>query len=41
MNRAQFAAPNTTPSAAAFGQVATSNSANYARRVQLQARFVF
>ncbi len=41
MNRAQFAAPNTSPAAAAFGQIATSNTANYARRVQLQARFVF
>lgn len=41
MNHPLFPAPNTTPSVVAFGQVVASNQANYPRRVQLTAKFIF
>jgi hypothetical protein len=41
LNHPLFPAPNTTPTSAAFGQAVASTQANYARRTQLQARFVF
>lgn len=41
MNHPQFPAPNTAPAETAFGQINASNQANYPRRIQLQARFVF
>lgn len=40
-NSPLFPAPNTNPTVLQFGQVQASNQANYARRIQLQARFVF
>jgi hypothetical protein len=36
-----FAAPNTDPTAAAFGTIRTSTQANYPRRVQVMAKFLF
>ena len=41
MNHPLFPAPNTTPTAAAFGSVLASTTANYARRVQLTGKFIF
>lgn len=41
MNHPLFAAPNTTPTAAAFGSSITSTQANYPRRTQLTAKFIF
>lgn len=41
MNHPLFPAPNTTPTQAAFGKIQPSNQANYPRRIQLGARFVF
>lgn len=41
MNHPLFPAPNTTPTAAAFGSVVASTQANYARRVQLTGKFIF
>ncbi len=41
LNRAQFPAPNTNPTVAQFGQAIASTQANYPRRTQLMARFVF
>ncbi|MBE0660232.1 MAG: TonB-dependent receptor [Bryobacteraceae bacterium] len=41
MNHPLFPAPNTTPTAAAFGSVVASTTANYARRVQLTGKFIF
>ncbi len=40
-NHPLFPAPNTTPTAGAFGSAVASTQANYARRIQLQARLVF
>ena len=40
-NHPLFPAPNTTPTAAAFGQVSASTQANYARRIQLGLKFLF
>lgn len=41
MNHPLFPAPNTTPTAAAFGQAVASTQANYARRTQIMAKFIF
>jgi hypothetical protein len=41
MNHPLFPAPNTTPTAAAFGQAVASTQANYPRRTQLTAKFIF
>lgn len=40
-NHPLFPAPNTTPTVAAFGTVVASNQANYPRRIQLSAKFIF
>lgn len=40
-NHPLFAAPNTTPTAVQFGTIQTSNQANYPRRIQLTAKFIF
>jgi hypothetical protein len=40
-NHPLFAAPNTTPTAATFGQIVSSNQANYPRRVQLGIKLLF
>ena len=40
-NSPLFPAPNTNPTVIQFGQIQASTQANYARRIQLQARFVF
>jgi hypothetical protein len=40
-NHPLFPAPNTTPTAAAFGQVSASTQANYPRRIQLTIKFLF
>ena len=40
-NHPNFPAPNTTVTAAAFGQIVASNQANYPRRIQLSLKFVF
>jgi hypothetical protein len=36
-----FAAPNTNPTAAGFGTIATSTQANYPRRTQVMVKFLF
>lgn len=41
MNHPLFPAPNTTPTVAAFGTSVASTQANYPRRVQLTAKFIF
>jgi len=41
LNQTFLPAPNTTPTAAAFGQIVASTQLNYARRIQLGLRFVF
>jgi hypothetical protein len=42
LNHPQFmAGVNLTPTAAAFGQVSSSTQQNYARRVQVSAKFTF
>jgi hypothetical protein len=41
MNRAQLPAPNTDPRNALFGEIRASNQANYPRRIQLTAKFIF
>lgn len=41
LNHPLFPAPNTTPTAAAFGQAVASTQANYPRRTQLTAKFIF
>jgi len=40
-NHPLFPAPNTTPTAVAFGSIAAANQANYPRRIQLTAKFIF
>ncbi|HJZ69607.1 MAG TPA: TonB-dependent receptor [Blastocatellia bacterium] len=40
-NHPLFAAPSTTPTAATFGQIVSSNQANYPRRIQLGIKFLF
>ena len=41
MNRTQLPAPNTDPRNAQFGEIRDVNQANYPRRVQLTAKFLF
>ncbi len=41
LNQTFLPAPNTTPTAAAFGQIVASTQLNYARRIQLGLRFVY
>ena len=41
LNRAQFPAAGLGVTAASFGQVVTSAQQNYARRVQIQLKFIF
>ena len=41
MNRTQLPAPNTDPRNAQFGEIRAVNQANYPRRVQLTAKFLF
>jgi hypothetical protein len=41
LNRVQFPAPNTDPRNAQFGQINASTQANYSRRIQLTAKFIF
>ena len=41
LNHPLFPGPNTNPTAAAFGQIVTSAQTNYARRVQVLAKFLF
>ena len=36
-----FAAPNTTPTAEAFGTIRTSTQANYPRRTQVMVKLLF
>jgi hypothetical protein len=40
-NHPLFPSPNTNPTVVQFGTIQASTQANYARRIQLQARFVF
>lgn len=40
-NHPLFPAPNTTPTASAFGSAVASTQANYPRRTQLTAKFIF
>ncbi len=40
-NHPLFPAPNTTPTAVAFGTVSASTQANYPRRIQLSLKFLF
>jgi hypothetical protein len=40
-NEAYFPGPVVNPTSATFGQISTSNQENYARRVQLAAKFIF
>ncbi len=40
-NHPLFPAPNTTPTAVAFGTISPSTQANYPRRIQLTFKFVF
>jgi hypothetical protein len=40
-NHALFAGPNTNVAEASFGQIVSSNQANYARRIQMTLKFVF
>ncbi|HET8550285.1 MAG TPA: carboxypeptidase-like regulatory domain-containing protein [Bryobacteraceae bacterium] len=41
LNHVRFPAPNTDPRNAQFGQINASTQANYPRRIQLTAKFVF
>jgi hypothetical protein len=41
MNHPRFNAPNTTPTGSTFGSAVTSTQGNYARRIQLSAKFIF
>ncbi|HYP12773.1 MAG TPA: TonB-dependent receptor, partial [Bryobacteraceae bacterium] len=41
MNRAQLPNPNTDPRNAQFGEIRATNQANYPRRVQRTAKFIF
>ncbi len=41
MNRTQLPAPNTDPRNAQFGEIRAVNQANYPRRIQLTAKFIF
>ena len=41
LNRAQLPAPNLDPRNAQFGQINASTQANYPRRIQLTAKFIF
>ena len=41
LNRTQLPSPNTDPRNAQFGTINASNQANYPRRVQLTAKFIF
>lgn len=41
MNHKLLPAPNTSVTQAAFGQAVASNTANYPRRIQLTAKFIF
>jgi hypothetical protein len=41
LNRVQMPAPNTDPRNAQFGQINANNQANYPRRIQLTAKFLF
>jgi hypothetical protein len=41
LNRAQLPAPNTDPRNALFGEIRANNQANYPRRIQLTAKFIF
>jgi len=41
MNHPLFPAPNTNPTVAAFGSSVAATQANYSRRVQLTAKFIF
>ncbi len=40
-NHPRFNAPNTTPTGSTFGSAVTSTQANYARRIQMSAKFIF
>ena len=40
-NHPLFGAPNTNPAVVQFGTIQTSTQANYARRIQLTAKFIF
>jgi len=40
-NHPLFPSPNTTPTSGAFGQAVASTQANYPRRTQLTAKFLF
>jgi hypothetical protein len=41
LNHPYFAAPVLNPTANNFGQIASSNQANYPRRLQLTLKFIF
>ena len=41
LNRTQLPAPNTDPRNVLFGESRASNQANYPRRIQLTAKFIF
>lgn len=41
LNRAQLPAPNTDPRNALFGEIRANTQANYPRRIQLTAKFLF
>jgi hypothetical protein len=41
LNHPLFPTPNTTPTAAAFGQISASTQANYPRRLQLGLKLIF
>jgi hypothetical protein len=41
LNRTQLPAPNTDPRNALFGEIRANNQANYPRRIQLTAKFIF
>jgi hypothetical protein len=40
-NHVLLPAPNTTPTAVAFGTISASNQANYPRRIQMSLKFIF
>ena len=40
-NHVLFPGPNTTPTAAAFGQISASTQDNYPRRVQVMVKLIF
>jgi hypothetical protein len=41
LNRAQLPGPNLDPRNTLFGEIRTNNQSNYARRIQLTAKFIF